>query len=311
MLGIHPGDLHFEKRGFGGGAGGVRERVEAIGEAFLRGYHAALEVADPEGLEDLLAREPDEMAGWEFKGAGMGLALRDWLTPGPRDRLTRFLSGAGRWHAPMVYLGAGWALARLPVRVDRFLSPFDPFLRWLAIDGWGFHEGFFRSARWRTGRPAPDRLLGYERRAFDQGLGRSLWFLEGGEVEGVIRTVSNFARERRPDLWGGIGLSCAYSGLPIRTGELERLRRLAGVDSASLAQGATFAAKVRQRAGNPAPHTDLACRALVGVSADEAAALADLALEGLPPDGGEPAYEVWRSRVRQRMSMTAMAWSSR
>ncbi|HEV2150298.1 MAG TPA: DUF1702 family protein, partial [Longimicrobiaceae bacterium] len=59
-----------------------------------------------------------------------------------------------------------------------------------------------------------------------------------------------------------------------------------------------FAARARQRAGNPAEHTERACRALCGCSADAAAAVTDAALEGLAPRGELPAYEAWRLRIQ-------------
>jgi hypothetical protein len=34
------------------------------------------------------------------------------------------------------------------------------------------------------------------------------------------------------------------------------------------------------------------------MTAREAAHLTDVALEGLPPDGPEPAFEVWRERLQ-------------
>jgi len=59
-----------------------------------------------------------------------------------------------------------------------------------------------------------------------------------------------------------------------------------------------FAAAARERAGNPADHTELACRLLAGVSGHEAGELAEGARRDLPRDGDEPAYEAWRARVR-------------
>ena len=70
------------------------------------------------------------------------------------------------------------------------------------------------------------------------------------------------------------------------------------------AQGVAFAAKCRQRAGNPAAHTELACAILCGMSAEQAAAVTDISLEGLNQDGEMPAYEVWRQRVQLMFGQT-------
>jgi hypothetical protein len=73
-----------------------------------------------------------------------------------------------------------------------------------------------------------------------------------------------------------------------------------------LAQGAAFAAKARQRAGNPTAHTELACQVLCGMSAGKAAELTDSSLRDLPPDGAQPAYEHWRQRIQSYFAAEEM-----
>ena len=229
----------------------------------------------------------------------MGLALLDWLTPWRRDRVDQFLTGAGEAHAYMVHIGAGWVLARVPGNVEKFLGRFDPLLCWLLVDGYGFHEAFFRWPRYLAGQPCPPRLRGYARRVFDQGFGRCLWFVEGAEVPRIAATVAGFSAGRHAELWSGIGLARVYAG-EVSEAEFHALREAAGPCAPQLAQGAAFAAKARQRAGNLKPYHDSACRVLCGLSATAAAAVTDEALENLPTDGAEHAYETWRRRIQQR-----------
>jgi hypothetical protein len=66
-----------------------------------------------------------------------------------------------------------------------------------------------------------------------------------------------------------------------------------------------IAAKARQQVGNPASHNDIACEVLCGLSSKEAAHLADLALQNLPTDGVEPAYEIWRQRIEEQFAERA------
>ena len=73
--------------------------------------------------------------------------------------------------------------------------------------------------------------------------------------------------------------------------------------------GAAFGAKARQRAGNPTPYTDLACSLLCDMPAEQAAEVTDTALIGLPDDGAEPAYEVWRQRIAERFTCPTLAGS--
>jgi len=274
--------------------------------AFMAGYHAALEDVEPNALEPVLRRIELEWRGFAFEGAAMALALLDWLTPWRRDRVAAFLRGPGEAHAYMVHVGVGWVWARVPVNVLRAMGRLDPLLRWLALDGYGFHEAFFKWPKYLRGAPVPKQLTGYGARAFDQGFGRCLWFVDGGDVELIPRTIASFASHRQADLWSGIGLSSTYAG---GAGEaaLRKLRTSAGRHQPQLAQGSAFAAKARLRAGNPTVGTNLATQVLCGRSAEEAARLTDEALENLPLVGSEPAYEIWRQRIQQRFQQPQFA----
>jgi enediyne biosynthesis protein E3 len=302
LFGITPRETSFARRRFRGESEAVRDHLEAVGLCFVQGYNAALEEDRPSPLAARIDEEVGrEHRGFAYEGAGMALALLDTLIPGRRDRLARFLAGPGDPHTYIIHVGAGWILARLPLSPERLLARLaDPVLRWLALDGYGFHEGFFHWPRSVEAREVPRKLRGYARQGFDQGLGRSLWFVDGSDVRLLPRTIGAFPPERRPDLWAGLGLAVGYAGGRSEA-EIEELRRAAGPLAPELAQGVAFAAKARERAGNPAAHTEMAARVICGTSAAEAAAVTDAALRNLPADRpGEPGFEVWRRRIQDR-----------
>jgi len=282
----------------------VRQRLERIGQTFLVGYHAALSEATPVALAKQLNTVENEWRGFAFEGAGMALALLDQLTPWQPYRLRTFLAGPAARHTYIVHVGAGWALALLRRRVERPLRQMDPLLRWLAVDGYGFYGGYFHWPRTITHQRVPRRLTGYACRAFDQGLGRSLWFVEGANVERIAAMIATFPCARHADLWSGVGLACAYAG-GVERAALGVLRESAGAHRSSLAQGVAFAARARQKAGNQAEHTKVACDVLCGMSADAAAEVAAVTSEYLPYDGHVPAYEVWRQRLQERFAHQA------
>ncbi len=227
----------------------------------------------------------------------MGLTLLDTLIPWKKDRLEAFLAGPGEPHIYMAYVGAGWVWARLRKRVRSLPTQFDPLLGWLALDGYGFHEGYFNWPRSIRSQEVPRRILGYGRRVYDQGLGRSLWFVEGADVLRISGVIASFPESRRDDLWSGIGLASTYAGGVDRSA-LEALCTAAANYAPHLAQGAAFAAKARLRAGNPTAHTQMACELFCGMDAEQAAAVTDDALEGLQAERDEPLYEAWRRRIR-------------
>lgn len=302
FLGLSLAEASFAKRGFLGGEEKARQRLEQIGVTFLTGYHAALEETGLVLLADRLAKVETELQGFAFEGAAMGLALLDCFTPWHKDRWRTFTQHPGEPHIYMMHVGLGWALARLRRSVTPYLTRLDPLLGWLVVDGYGFHEGYFSWPRYIEQRAIPNQLDGYERRVFDQGLGRSLWFVKGANVVAVTNAINAFPSARRDDLWSGVGLACAYAG-GCGPGAIESLRAAAIDHLPALAQGVAFAAKTRQRAGNLTPHTETACHLICGHSAEDAAAITDAALKDLRADDGLPAYEVWRRRIQDQLTL--------
>lgn len=301
IFGISDAETTFARRGFAPGEPARQARLELIGRTFVRGYHAALLDDDPERLAARLEEVESERRGFAYEGAAMGLALSDSFSLGVGGRWRRFLEGPGRDHAYMIYVGAGWAMARLPRRRVEAFDAGSPLLRWLVIDGYGFHEGYFHWHRYAGGGAPKGLPEGFASRVFDQGLGRSLWFVMCADVERLRRTIGSLPACRRSDLWSGVGLACGYAGGVGR--EQARALKEAGRDYLpALGQGVAFAAKTRLRAGNMATQTEVACETLCGMSAAEAAALTDEALAGLPDDGAVPSFEVWRQRIQSRVA---------
>lgn len=300
-------DVRFDVRRFRGGQDpAMREHIETIGFSFLAGYHGALELKELGALEEKLEALDDTYRGFAYEGAGMGCFLLDRLLPWSR-RFEGFLEGRGGGHVYMAYVGAGWAIARLPIgkeRALRILAGLHPLYHWLAYDGWGFHQGFFH---WPTAvegpRAVPRSIRDYGRRAFDQGLGRSLWFVDGGDVERMPRTVAAFGAERHADLWAGLGLAATYaSGVEEAALDFIFDRAREAGHAEAFAQGSAFAAEARRKAGNLLPMNERSARRFTGLSAEEAASVTDITREDLPVDRPTlPAYEVWRQRIQQHL----------
>jgi enediyne biosynthesis protein E3 len=300
MFGISGKHVRFDQRGFRWGRPETRQRLEHVGSTFLIGYHAALDTADGDRIAEQIEQVELADRGFAFEGAAMALALLDKFLPGSRT-LKALMEAQGKRHIYMLHIGAGWALARLPwkIQIDPAIAGFDALLRWLVVDGFGFHEGYFH---WRgDSAPNPPRGGSPEAlHAFDQGLGRALWFKQCGDPEAIARTIRGFPEFRRRDLWGGLGLAASYAGGVSR----EVLSELAAISDhvPALAQGAVFAANARERAGNPAPHTELACSIFCGASAKRAAQIADQVLEDLRSATKQPCYQDWVLSVERSVA---------
>jgi hypothetical protein len=297
-------ETSIDKRGFHRKSPAAVERLETVGKTFLEGYAAAVEARTPAGAEGPIEQLPDWLRGFAYEGAGMGLAVLDGLPFGRSDHVRRFLDSplAGSYRY-LVYVGIGWAMARIP----RFRWPkpasLDPVLVPLVLDGYGFHQAYFHTARYVDGQyqdpkfPWPGGPHGdYANNAIDQGIGRALWFIGGTDTDRVAGLIDAFPAARRGDLYSGVGLAATYAG-GVEERELTALRRRAGAYRANLAQGSAFAADARVRAGIVPAHSVLATQVLCGTTPADAARRTNELRPAHPADGDLPAYELWRQRI--------------
>jgi hypothetical protein len=293
----------LDVRGFHEKSPAARELLETVGRTFLAGYAYAAEASTPLAAEEPLERVPTRFRGFAYEGAGMGFAIRDGLPFGNRRHVTEFLAGRANDHIYMVYVGIGWAMARLPRFRWPAASGLDPLLRWLVLDGYGFHQAYFKTKQYVHEHyqdpqfPWPgDGEQGYANRALDQGIGRALWFIGGTDPERVADLIDGFAEDRHADLYSGAGLAATYAG-GVDEDELRTFWKRAGSHRPQVAQASAFAADARLRAGLVVPHTGLATEVFCGTTPEQAARISDEVRPTVSAAGDVPAYEVWRQRL--------------
>lgn len=301
-------DVSFSGRGFPVTPTDATRRLEAIPQSVICGFEWGIDARTLWEVERRLDLVEPEMRGFAYEGATMAFTIRDAMAGGRGRRAQELLSGPGRPHTFLTYIGIGFAMARLPrplwkkVLPDLTGTPYYPTMSWLAIDGLGFDRAYFHTDRWvgQQKRPQPypwQGWPGYFGHAFDQGIGRALWFIHGGQVQDVVPAVERFASDRHADLWSGVGLAATFAG-GSDAESLTALRKAAGEYQADLAQGAIFAAKARSFSGFQPEHSEMACMVLSDMSIDTAAAVSDeVAIGGLASDS-VPEYEVWRAKLR-------------
>lgn len=300
----------MEVRGFHVKNSAAKERLEHIGEVFLQGYGYAVEASSAAEAEERLEDVPRGMRGFAYEGAGMGAAVYDSL-PGHSGRLRGLLEGEGRHHDYMIYVGIGWAMARLPKPLWPDIRTTDPLLRWLTLDGYGFHQAYFKTAAYvrDPGVQHPFRWNGghnhYTANAIDQGIGRALWFVGGTDPDVVTGLIRSYPEHRHGDLYAGAGLACAYAG-GVSEEELARFVEGAGKHRWALAQGSAFAIEARAKAGTVIDHTHLAARVVCGTTAERASQACRDHRPSTAGQGASPAYEAWRRDVATEIASLSL-----
>jgi hypothetical protein len=295
-------------RGFNSKSPAAKELLETVGRTFLTGYGYAVEARTTLDAEERLEQLPRQFRGFGYEGAAMGYAVLDGLPVGGSHHVERFLAGRGADHAYMAYIGVGWAMARLPRFRWSRITVADPLMRWLVLDGYGFHQAYFKTGDYVVRQyqepefpwPAEGQRW-YSNHAIDQGIGRALWFVGGTEAELVAQLIDKFAESRQADLWSGAGLAATYAG-GADEGELMAFWDRAGKYRPQVAQGCAFAATARIEADLVIAHTELASRVFCGMTASQACQVSSQARPTDTPAAAEdlPLYELWRQRVAEK-----------
>lgn len=296
ILSIDEDEASLDTHGFTPVDQRAGEQLETVGRWFARGFNMALKDPAPEPLAERLDETVPEFRGFAYEGATTALTVLDALLP-TRRRLAPFLRGPGYPYAWIAPIGFGWARAQLGRRPHGPHQLVDPLLDWLVLDGAGFHDGWYRPERHLDQLRLPRGIAGTAKHVYDAGLGRSMWFVRGADVERIAHTIAVFPASRQPQLWGGVASAATYAG-GVGEDSLRALTTLAEQWAPDVAQGVAFAAKARLAGGHVPPHSELACQVACGMSAVDAGRVVDVALEGLQLGGQASYFDAWRTRVR-------------
>ncbi len=292
FLVLDPRRVEFRIRGFDLAEKSHEERLESIGKTFLRGYNLILSVRSLAAFEQAMAEEPALLRGFFVEGGAMGSALVDSI-PFRRPMLGKFRERFEARYPLLVNAGTGLAMSKLSWREKAIVGALDPFYRWMAYDGMGYHNVYFQQEK-TLNRPKR-KLEGYASRAYDQGVGRGIWFVSGADIGKAAALAGSMAADRQADIWSGIGLASCYAG-PADDNVFLDGYRLAGPNGEWFAQGIALACSARISDQSMPETIRAAIKTLWGMEPEALAALVEELRQsnaaGTRSD--RPRYEAWR-----------------
>ena len=137
-------------------------------------------------------------------------------------------------------------------------------------DNWLVPTASFSRLAEETSSTGARAVMRSAERGFDQGVGRAAWFVNCGEPEKIISTLSTFgASKRLPDLWGGVGFAGTYAG-GVPEAQWRDLVARASAARGYLAQAAACVANSRLKSSGAFQETEIGCRATWDRSARDA-----------------------------------------
>lgn len=302
----------FAVRGFPQGTP-AQDKLEESARQFGMGFEIAIEQKGNDAIVERLELLEAQFRGFAYEGAVMALSIRDVMSPAPGNKnVESFVGGPAAHQLFMAYIGIGFALARLPKFLwrralpNQAKLPDSPALNWMILDGYSFHESFFKTDKWIGKQFISSRVPwqgshDYVLRVMDQGVGRAMWFINAGDVDRLTNMIGTFAPDRRSDLWSGAALAATYAG-GVGEEELTLFVKNSWDYHPEVAQGSVFAIKQRVLSNLVTPHTELASQILCELPPEKASELADQSIIDLPEGSSVPGYEVFRQRIQSNFT---------
>jgi hypothetical protein len=272
----------------------------------LKGGYLLAAITTPEEAARRIFSSQQAWRGVLCEGAAMSFMTCDLLTRSNKRRFSSFATGPAGMYKAMLYAGSGMAIARLrqPLVPAAVLS--DRQTIWPVINGYAFYHGFFNWPvliekqlldDWMF-QGLPPELNEPVRHVFDQGLGRSIWFLARADQDSAERLVSSFSADRKPRLWSGIGLAATYTGSD--SGCLLNLASASGQYIGEFATGLALAARIQLASEDRLPQLEAACQAIWHRPAASVLAVTEAAFSAASGSPGELAYINWQNLIAER-----------
>ena len=241
-----------------GAANSVQGKMDTIQNTFLHVQDIFFESPDWKNHVAELESTDIEFRSIGYESASMSIALEDLKQGEQFTNWFRFLNEAASTHATQVHVGLGWAFAQGLKTPLTYLQELNPMMRYRVLDGYGYYEGIFRRRRSIINHLKLNVEDVVASAALDQGIGRSIWYLNKGIIDDAKMMIEGFAIERHKDLWRGLGIAIAYVG-GCDEEMLQEIFSKADSYKTQLATGAVMALVSRDSAKYISADTELAC----------------------------------------------------
>jgi hypothetical protein len=246
----------------------IASNMENIKTIFQRSQIDAHKCSNTSELLAILGKTEKKILPVAYEGAAMTMALKDFSSGESISNWKTFLE-ASKPFACQIYIGMGWAVGQEKKTDLPFMDELNRNMQFRVWDGCGYFDGIFRQRQTIKGQNRLEHIEEKNYQAYDEGLGRSLWYSCKGEENKLPELVQQFSAERHSDLWRGIGIACSFVGGFEET-TLKALISLAEEHTIQLGIGTAMVAKSRIESNCKTEDIELACRILCNLSAEDA-----------------------------------------
>ncbi len=237
----------------------VLQRIEKIKSIFL---DTQLFYAQHDNIETVLHHLENAdpvFRSIAYERTSMAIAIKDLENNQQLDNWLLYANGPALAHKAQVYVGHGWAIAKLGLPFLPVVQKLEQGLYYRVADGCGFYDRTFRQRQSVINQQLPVYLPVTAITSYDEGIGRSLWYTNNADIDIVRSKINSFPPSRQSDLWRGIGIAVAYVG-GCDESIVKTLFEYASVNANQLARGAALAVRSRMQANALLADTDQCSR---------------------------------------------------
>jgi len=278
----------------------VLHQMEKISSIFQHALQVSTEQIDADPLMYINTVDL-EFRAVAYEGVAMGYALTD-LEAGTLRQWRAFMRTSPVAYLPHIHVGLGWAVAKKQVPSLSFIDPLEPIMQFRVADGCGYYDGTFRKLQTITKRERSKAIEPKDFQAYDQGVGRSIWYHSKGDNDLVSSAIQQFDVARAADLWRGVGIACSFVG-GCEANRLRHLHQLASPHQQQLAIGAAFTARARTQTNSVTKSSELACQIWGNLSVEMATQLTE-ATQPNTKNVGDEVYKIWVSKLESELQLS-------
>lgn len=209
-----------------------------------------------------------------YESASMAIAMNDFENDTELNTWRYFAEVQALPHQAQVYIGLGWAIAKLNIPFLSGVEKIDKRFYHRIADGCGYYDGSFRQRQTVLSQQIPHNLPVTALHVYDQGIGRSLWYSNNADINKIRSKIDSFQNNRQTDLWRGVGIAIAYVG-GCDDNTLKILLKDTVSNSLDLISGAAIAYMSRKQANSLTNDTDRCARLWFDLAKEESNLFSD------------------------------------
>ena len=279
----------------------VSENIEKIKSIFLNTQLFYATNGSMKSLLEYLEKIPATFRSIAYESASMSIALKGFENSMDTTEWQSFANGPAKAHQAQLYIGLGWAIAKLNLPFLSIVEKLDPLLHFRVADGCGYYDGSFRQRQSVMSQQLPAYLPVAILSLYDEGLGRSLLYSCNADIDKIKKTIETFSAKRQAALWRGMGIAVGYVG-GCTDKLLKNIFDYAGEHGVQLACGAALAAKSRMDANSMTTDTDR-CSRLWFTLAGEAVKMFSVIPEDVATNyDREDFYNCWIKQIEEGLT---------